>query len=348
MQLPAILLSACLLTPILAQPLPPKTAPALELADPVSAAAAMVDDRAEPYFTLLQPAEIAAKCGVKTEGVSLEALRQEARKAYQAKVLTFSPEEREALTWLITQVQPPLVRDYPLLGRLPWRFLKVSRDLEGGLPHTRGGYIVLSPLVLEDLVTLYKTGQKDMLRYYFGQICVHEQLHVLQRAHPELFAGFIRDILGFQRAPKLTGHPWLEARSLVNPDATDTGWIYPLGEGVSRVYLWPLVILAGDQRSQQMPQDFRLVGVYMESGASGFKPQLDEKGLPKLENLAQIPAYTKRFPNTSESYHPYEIIADLLSTIFTQDCLSSPAIHEPQPPFPSWASAKVWMKSHLQ
>jgi len=67
-----------------------------------------------------------------------------------------------------------------------------------------------------------------------------------------------------------------------------------------------------------------------------------------VENLAQIPAYTKHFPNTSEGYHPYEITADLLSTIFAQDCLTSPAIHEPQPPFPSWARAKVWMKTHLQ
>jgi len=314
------------------------------------AAAAIVDDRGDPYFSRLQPLEIGVKCLVKDSGKGLEALQGEARKTYASEVLEFTPAEQEMLSWAAKELQVPLEATFPLVAHTPWRFLKVSGKLEGGLPHTRGACIVLAGPFLQNMLGYYTSEQKPFLRYFLCKLILHEQMHVVQRLHPEVFAPLYTKVWGFRRSDQIENHPWLVARNVVNPDGADTCWVYPVRTAGKVQWIWPILILNGPGGSAtRMPQDFQLVAVNVEETAKGFQAKTLPDGKPDFHPNAELPAYAGAFPTLDETYHPNEIAADMVASYFAQQhLLPKGASIKSEPSLEKWATSIDWLKVNLR
>lgn len=283
-----------------------------------AARAAIVDDSLEPYFDKLQPLEMAAKTGSPVPGQTLQQMRAECRRRYQAGVLEFTEEEKDALQRCVSELHPVLEKSYPLVASTPWSFIKVSDIIEGGLPHTRGGHIVLSSSVARRFALL---GDGDDVLWGMAGLLAHEQLHVVQRAHPDLFAGLYTETWGFLRAPRIERCAWLEEHQVVNPDAVDCGWVFPIREGEGVRYIWPLVVLADTAWAPRMPRDFRTIAVQVERTDDGFRVRVGADGKPLFRDLWQEPDYMRAFAPSTYVFHPNEAAADLFARIVTFEAL---------------------------
>jgi len=347
--LPVLLLALPFAALAQSAPAAPAPAPRISLLDVTEGRKAIVDDSAEPYFERLQAAEIQAKTGVVSKG-KLAALRKAARGRYANAVQAFTPEEQEVLRWLVSELHPVMQRDYPLIGRTPWSFIKVAPELEGGMPHTRGGHIVLSTRHLGPAVELYAAGQKDELRLQLGSLLLHEQLHVVQRAHPKLFAKLFTELWGFQRLKQPRPGTWLEPRTVVNPDGTDTRWVYPVTENGQTRWVWPLVILK-DMEGTTLSRNLRMVAVALKDTPGGLQVETAADGAPRMEELASLPSLTTRFPSRNDLYHPNEIASSFFATLVTVESL----FPEGQLPkeareklLERWEPFRTWLRTNLR
>jgi len=326
---------------------PAVAAAKIEFLDGDAGKAAIVDDQSEPYFSRLQTLEMSVKTSAKITGATLDEQRAETRKRYQAEVKPFTDAEKKNLTAIIEALQPVLAKDYPLYARTPWSFIKLGAKVEGGLPHTRGTHIVLPAPLLESMPVVKADDPKEkqaraLLPLYM--LLLHEQTHVIQRAHPDLFVKLFKEVWGFEHTKQIEPGPWLTARSLANPDGVDVGWVMPLKDGDKTSYIWPLVILGRLGDDVQMPDDFAEVCIELEKKDDGFAVQLpkpapeadpkpekpadpnekpaakedkkdDKAGMPVIEQLSKTSEYLKKFPVRQELFHPNEISAVMFSRV---------------------------------
>jgi hypothetical protein len=314
----------------------PASAPALRFLSAAEARSALTEGPEKQYFENLQLSEMRAKTGLALTGMSLAAAREQARKHYASEVLEFTPDERAAVEGVVIRLTPSLRQKAPLFARTGWSFLKVSSSVEGGLPHTRGAHIVLSPEVLVPFVVLYKRGRLAELDSFAANLMVHEQSHVVQRQNPALFATLNTEVLGFRRIDPAPLTAWLLERGVVNPDAPDCGWAYPVGEGSSRRWIMPYLLLREGERPR-MPQDFLLAGLDLVNANGGWSI-VERNGKPQVEPLAGIAEYNRAFPDPSQAYHPNEISADILAGWIT----GQPTDH------PLSLKVSKWATEHLR
>jgi len=287
------------------------------------ARAAIVDDSMEPYFSELQVAEMAAKTGSPVPGGSLDEKRAECRRRYQAAVLEFSAQEKEALEWYVSWFQPALEKDYPLVAWTPWSFLKVADNIEGGLPHTRGPHVVLAQGLARALTAArQRTAGAEASVVLLGTVLLHEKLHVVQRASPGLFEDLYADVWGLRRATAIEDCPWLVEHQIVNPDATDCGWVFPVTGEKGVDYIWPRVLLARTEGTPLMPADFREVAIAVEPADAGFRVRVGTDGRPLIKDLRQVREYCDRLPPSASIYHPAETAADVFTQIVAYDAFA--------------------------
>jgi hypothetical protein len=316
--------------------------PNVTFLDKAAAAKAIVDDGAEPYFDKLQTAEMSAKTGAPITGDTLDAQRAEARRRYAAAALDFTDRERDALAALVRKLHPVLVKDYPRLAKTPWSFLKLAATIEGGLPHTRGAHIVLSPPVLGGLVTMAGDAPERFALARGGGLLLHEQLHVFQRANPDLFAGLYTDVWRFRRAAHVDPGERLAKRIVVNPDAAESPWVFPIEEDGRTRWVWPALVFAADPGpdARLSFNNLRFVAVDVaaaepegagaDPGAGGtFVAVTGGGGEPVTRDLLSLDAFTSAFRPSTYVYHPNEAAADLFSRIVVAESLApEPALFE--------------------
>lgn len=323
---------------------------AVTFLDKAAAAEAVVDDRAEPYFSKLQPPEMSVKTGAPITGDTLDAKRAETRRRYAAEVLDFSDDEKAALTKLVERVHPILEKDYFRLAKTPWSFLKLSQKIEGGLPHTRGAHIVLSPPVLGGLVqgTAPAAGDAGVAR--FAGLLLHEQLHVFQRANPEVFATLYTDVWGFRRAAKIDPGEGLARRLLLNPDAVELPWVLPIkaDDGKTR-FIWPALVFAKDpgENDRLSFRDLKLLAVDLaEADAGAFTVVSGGDGEPVTSDLLSVGPFTAVFKPSTYIYHPNEAAADLFSRIVIAETLApEPALFDDHRE--TVEPVRQWFRKHL-
>ena len=283
---------------------------------------AIVDDSAEPYFDKLLPHEMTAKTAEPITGETLDEQRKECRRRYQAGVLAFSDEERETLSWYVGRLQPLLERRYPVFAEVPWSFLKVSNKIEGGFPHTRGPHIVMSELMLQQLIAV-KDQDPESAPSTIGGVLVHEQTHVLQRQRPELFEPLYTEVWGFRHAARVEGSEDLTRHQLVNPDGTDTSWVFPLRDeaGGDKVrWVWPLIIVLDPDVQVMHPFNLQqlLIDVDPVEGEENvFRARVTGDGSASARALHEVEAYTAALGTDQNAYHPNEISAHLFAQIVT-------------------------------
>ncbi len=262
----------------------------------------------DDYFTLLHAPELRAKTGLALAGMTTDQARAAGKAFYAASAQDFSPEEKVALQAILDHAAPAITAKMPLMARTPFSFIKAG--IEGGLPHTRGACIVLSPRVVASLPRIAQMGDTAMARA--ASLLVHEQTHVLEREHPALFAQLFTEVFGFRAMTTVPDSPWLAERRVVNPDGPGLGWAFPVpDQGQTRWIRPDLLISALDH--PRMPQDFQPIAVDLVEKDGAFALDLDAKGQPKFESLDGLAAYKDAFPGVEENFHPNEIAAVLFS-----------------------------------
>src|SRR5262245_25633663 len=243
------------------------------------AQAAIVDESMEPYFSVLQPLEMVAKTGAPLEGKDLAAQRDECRKRYQAAVREFTGDEKAAITEAARAVSAALKTAYPMFASTPWSFLKLDVSAEAGLPHTRGPHIVIPPRLAAVFAAMKATGA-DPAKTGLSEVLLHEQCHVLQRAHPALFADLYTNVWGLVHAKDIANCPVVERTRVVDPDGPDMGWVFVVKEGGETSWWQPMILLPEDAKQPRMPHDFQVVGVALDRKGGSFVQRTGKDGAP--------------------------------------------------------------------
>jgi hypothetical protein len=331
------------------------TAPAfkVQFLDAEAARKAIVDDAAEPYFSAMMPREMAARTGAPMPEGTLAEQRAECRRRYQAAAMEFTPQEQDAVRWYAAGLSKVLDGNYPLLARTPWSFLKVGDAIEGGMPWTRGDDIVLPAHLVRGLVAA-QAGSRTRNTLVAGQLLVHEQVHVVQRRHPGIFDSLYKGRWGFLHPDRLEGNAWLQERQILNPDAPDLRWVFPVHTGDEVSYIWPRVILRDRAGTPQLPGDMWAVAVSVEpageagsegavDGSAGsrdvaagragreasaartapaepaFRVVTDAAGKPVLQDLDSVKPYAEALAPSTYTIHPNEASADLFCGLMVFD-----------------------------
>jgi hypothetical protein len=318
----SVILVATALSPKTRADSPPATQPAgIEFLSGQAAKDAIIDDSADPYFSKLEEHEMTAKTSSPITGTTHADKIAECKKRYQAATTDFTDDEKATLTFFIEKIQGPLKRDYPVFGNTPWSFIKVKDTLEGGMPHTRGGHIVMPAGVLADFVK-YKKRMGANAIPAAASLLIHEQTHVLERQHPDLFQPLFTDTLHFIHAGKIESNPWLTDRQLINPDGTVCDWIYPLTENGKPSYMLPLIAF-DDPNPTDLRHGIGMIAVTMEKTPDGFKPAIGTDGNPVVRPLSDVTQYMQGPGSESDNYHPNEIAADRFAELVVVDDLWS-------------------------
>lgn len=309
---------------VLTSVLPAQETPKIDFLDPARAREAIVDDRDEPYFSLLRPHDMSAKIGRPVPGATIEEQRDTCRRAYREAAADFSDTEKDLVRTAVARIHPVLAADYPKFAALPWSFIKVGDSIEGGFPHTRGPHIVLPAGTLAGMARTLKRSERDAL-FRAATLLAHEQVHVFQRKYPDSLDALYTGLWGFRRAPRIEGCPWLDRHEVVNPDATDVGWVFPFKEGGKERVIWPRVLFKdpepGPGEIFRMGEDFRMAAVELEKTPDGYRVSKDAAGNPAMADLMKVRPYTEKFPGESYIYHPEEAAAAYFGTIAAVDAL---------------------------
>jgi hypothetical protein len=290
--------------------------------DLATARAEFVDDHLEPYFSTLQPLEMAAKTGAAMTPGTVEQQRDECRRRYQAAVLAYTPEEQGTLTWYSTRMRDLVAKDYPLVAQAPWRYLKVAGSIEGGLPHTRGECVVFAPEFVDQLAQA-RTGMAEAEALQaLGDTVLHEHMHVVQRLHPKVFAGLYTGLWHLRRAPRIADCPWLVEHHLANPDGVDCPWVFPIATDGATRWIWPLVVFGEVQGIGRMPDDFIMAAVSVTEAPDGFTVVRAADGRPEYADLMTVREYAGLYAGSSNIYHPNESAADLFAKVVLFDAFA--------------------------
>ena len=312
--------------------------PAIRFLSAAEAHGVLTEGAARDYYDSLQIADIRSKTGLALVGVPLAAAREQARQAYGAATLDFTADEQAALREAVASMQPSLAAHAPLYARMPWSFIKLSPTIEGGRPHTRGDSIVLSDVVTAWVVKMRMKAALTTPSLVWN-LLVHEQTHVIQRQHPELFTALYTSTFGFQHVTLLPTPTWLSSLRVINPDAPDVDWIFSIDQGAGG-HWWLPDLLINNRDHPQMPMGFQMV-------ALGVKRQGDKweyldpvsPGNPQL--LYGIDAYIQRFPIHDELFHPNEIAANMLAAWIT-------GVRIKDPDNPMWNKMSAWAAEALK
>lgn len=289
--------------------------PKIVFLDAAEAAVALSTEETQAYFDRLQTLEMSAKTGRGITGEGLVEQRAECRRRYLEATLDFTSQEISTLVWAVTRIHPHVRRNYPRVVESGWSFLKVESHIEGGLPHTVGPHIVLSPRFLASFAGESGAGAGDRL-WSLGNLLLHEQIHVTQRRYPRLFDRLYSGVWGFRKLDSLDSHPWLLEHQVINPDSRHDQWVYQVQTADGSEWIWPTVMLGqsrGVRRLLGVPslaRDIRMVAVGLVRTEDSFSLRLDPAGAPMVRRLLSFQEYRAAFPFSMAPYHPDEIAAE--------------------------------------
>ena len=289
--------------------------PKIVFLDSAEAVVALSAEELQGYFDRLQPLEMSAKTGRGITGEGLVEQRAECRRRYLEAALDFTSEEISTLVWAVTRIHPHVRRNYPRVVESGWSFLKLDSHIEGGLPHTVGAHIVLSPRFLAAFAGESR-GRSDDRLWSLGNLLLHEQIHVVQGRYPRLFDRLYTGLWGFRKLDSIDSHPWLVEHQVVNPDARHPYWVYQVRTADGSEWIWPTVVLGqsrGVRRLLGVPslaRDIRMVAVGLARTENSFLLRLDAAGMPMVRRLLSFQEYRAAFPFSMAPYHPDEIAAE--------------------------------------
>lgn len=194
------------------------------------------------------------------------------------------------------------------------QFIKVKSNIENGMPHTRGKYIVFSENIFSDYLNKFQKNKNFLLapeNINCVKLIAHEQFHIFQRHNPTLLTQFYQDKW---KLVKLTVDLPQAVKKLnrTNPDALpDDNWIFQI-QGNS--YILPLCIYNSTHSPHINDTSNIYVSVTYKNNKFTF-PKLDSE-LKKKKLLVNLPEFSDFFGyQGANNYHPQEISASLFEEI---------------------------------
>jgi hypothetical protein len=169
-------------------------------------------------------------------------------------------------------------------------------------------------------------------------LLVHEQTHVIQRHHPELFEPLYTSVFGFRHADLPPAPQWVASVRMTNPDAPVSDWVFSVGSGDHGQWYLP-EILVDHGEHPKMPDDFRVVALRIahEGATWAYADAVQPAATTDLESLRE---YVERFPVRDELFHPNEIAAGMLSYLI----IGAPL---PNAQSPMWPATREWAAKAL-
>lgn len=175
-----------------------------------------------------------------------------------------------------------------------WKFIKVSNNIEDGMPHTVGDIIVLSQMFL-DRLNKNINNEYELIKNQ-GTTFIHEYIHVMQKNNPNIFKKLYTDYWNF----KFVVIDTQNYNILSNPDGLNNDLCFKLSNDTCVI---PLITL---QKSAKRISDFDKKGVLLKSNKIIDVKYLDDIVFQK---------YNDFFKNTDDNYHPNELSAGYISEI---------------------------------
>lgn len=181
--------------------------------------------RRPAFFDDMTPADLKARSVDIASTMTTDQLyyqRAWYKQAYTNNIRPFTPFEKSALISLAHEAND-LLRAFPNIMSLPWRFCKLSGETENGFPHT-----------MSDIIFLPDGFDMGLKKDKILEILVHEKIHVFQRKFPIATRVLIHEVWNYRLADYMDRHA--DARN--NPDLD--GFVYKhksQGAGFYMAYL---------------------------------------------------------------------------------------------------------------
>ncbi|MEN9361995.1 MAG: hypothetical protein RL095_3530 [Verrucomicrobiota bacterium] len=262
----------------------------------------MLDESWEPYLSSLSPAAVRAFLRRYDIPDEPAAALKAARELFPKELIEFSEEEKQMLRDGITSLEKHgAAKDWGLMHRCPWHFIKVKDSFCGGFPHTRGPAILFSSSAL---------AMMKRSPIHRDNLLAHEKMHVLERFYPERFRQRFAEPVGFTAVPGLNLPAALLPAYLPNPDAMSTFFSFA-EDGRD----WVPLTLLGQLDKPIMGRDFVGKAYPVLRGADG-KITLDSsagrdfpRSFPAL--LQRLPAARNcnDHPNETAAYYTAELLS---------------------------------------
>jgi len=277
---------------------------------------AILDETYEAYFSVLEKREIQVLTNKRPECTDIESCRNFAKQQFKNAVISFTPEEKKIISFVISNVKRILFdNDLNLIANHPWKFIKIEDWLCGGYAHTRGDYIILSQRHIKHLSSKWsdKMTKSDSIQLIqnFGGLLVHEQFHSLQRQYPEKFELLYTQSWGFKKSV-VEIDSFVLLNQLTNPDAPKPEWIVSNDnkDYLIRTLINPTV------DNPKMGKDFVDLVFTLEKKNSLYFYSKDIAGDLIKQNLSELKFYLNSFPVNQGMDHPNEISAYMFSDFF--------------------------------
>jgi len=200
---------------------------------------------------------------------------------YTQSITPFSSKEKNIIQLHIELIN----QNIPFLSKTPWRFIKLTGQLEKNMPFTLGQFIFLPEKMVDVLSFEPKSHHLDTL--------IHEKIHVLQRLYPNLFHTFYHKFIGsIYYEKKVHIIRYWKQQHLKNPDGMDINWIYRHG---GNFYL-PMLIFKNHGRSIEQ------IVILLKKRYGLF--YTTKTHIP----ISEFPVF-QGYPTYVSCYHPNEISA---------------------------------------
>lgn len=251
----------------------------------------------DAYMRNLTPADLSIRLQSRDGGTAAQLKAQ-----YAAAVTAWSEPESARLAAMVERNREKLAS---LTAWLPAEvlFIKGSREIDGGLPHTRANAIVFGPTLPQ---------AEEALDGLFW----HELFHVLSRHATRPVRESLYSLIGFERCESVTLPPNLRGRGVSNPDVEDGAYTVEVAGGPDgAVDLMPYLTANPeryDPAKPAFPSYFQLVFLNIKRGPQGACALTTVTGEASFFAPAavQAPLFAKVGRNTNYVFHAEETLAD--------------------------------------
>lgn len=258
----------------------------------------------DAYMRGLTPSDLSIRLQTRDTATSAQL-----KTVYAAGVTAWSEAETARLTAMVERNREKLDT---LSAWLPAQvlFIKGSRAIDGGLPHTRANAIVFGPSLPQTDAGL------DGLFW-------HELFHVLSRHATRPARESLYGLIGFERCESLTLPPNLRARGLSNPDVEDAAYTVEIAGGPDGALdLMPFLTASPerfDAAKPAFPSYIQLVFLNIARGPQGTCTLKSVTGETSMfaPPAVQAPLLAKVGRNTHYVFHAEETLADNFAYLMT-------------------------------
>lgn len=220
---------------------------------------------------------------------------------YNKGIRTINKRDKQSITWLLNHLIPKIKKCYHFIPYKHWRFIKVE-NLEYNMPHTRKDVIVLPTHFYNKLNGYKNTKDINTAISDCGLTLIHEQIHIFQRTHPELFIDLYKNYWHFNNTQTIHNLEMLD-RNRTNPDGLDIKWIF----NNNKAHLLPVAIYE-EGATNLSDVDYVLLDIHKLYNGYNLSD--------RFYKITGNNSFTIFFGKSNGYYHPNEISAMFFEKYF--------------------------------